>query len=73
MSAPAATAEPQPVSPAVLEMARKAVRDFHECFWWWNPGFNPRTPEDVREIILNLRKSGGWRAWSTAQALTKCL
>jgi|GEM_PF-5047040 len=33
----------QPVSPQVVEMARRAVKDFHECFWWWNPEFIPQT------------------------------
>lgn len=62
----------QPVSAAVVEMARQAVRDFHECFWWWNPDFTPRTVEDVREIVLNLRK-GGHQAWQRAQELNSCL
>lgn len=60
------------VSPEVVEMAMRAVRDFHSCFWWWNPGFVPRTREDVREIVLNLRK-GDRRAWQRAQELNACL
>jgi hypothetical protein len=68
----AAEAE-QPVSPAVLEMARQAVRDFHECFWWWNPQFQPRSSDDVREIVDNLRKAGNPRSWAAAQHLIKCL
>lgn len=53
-------------------MALRAVRDFHECFWWWNPNFTPRNVEDVREVVLNLRK-GGHRAWQRAQELNSCL
>jgi hypothetical protein len=62
----------QPVSAEVVEMALRAVRDFHECFWWWNPNFTPRNVEDVREVVLNLRK-GGHRAWQRAQELNSCL
>ncbi len=53
-------------------MARRAVRDFHSCFWWWNPEFVPRTEADVREIVLNLRK-GDHKAWQRAQELNSCL
>ena len=53
-------------------MARRAVLDFHGCFWWWNPAFVPRTREDVREVVLNLRK-GDHRAWQRAQELHACL
>ena len=62
----------QPISPQVVEMARRAVRDFHECFWWWNPDFIPQTVEDVREIVLTLRK-GSHIAWQRAQELNACL
>jgi hypothetical protein len=65
--------ETQPVPDGVLEMAREAVRDFHECFWWWNPDFAPRDRKDIREIIITLRKSGGHRAWHRAQQLQQCL
>ena len=62
----------RPVSPEVVEMACRAVKEFHECFWWWNTDFVPRTAGDVREIELNLRK-GGHRAWQRAQELNACL
>ena len=61
-----------PVPPEVVEMALQAVKDFHECFWWWNPDFVPRTVEDDHEIVQNLRK-GGHRAWQRAQELNACL
>lgn len=67
------TEDASPVPDEVLEMARQAVRDFHECFWWWNPDFVPRDRDDVREIVLQLRKSGGHRAWNRAQQLVRCL
>jgi hypothetical protein len=38
----------QPVPENVLAMARQAVKDFHECFWWWNQDFLPASREDVR-------------------------
>ncbi len=63
----------QPVPENVLAMARQAVKDFHECFWWWNQDFLPASREDVREIVLNLRKAGGHRAWQRAQAINACL
>jgi len=64
--------EDNPPSAAALEMAQKAVEEFHECFWWWNPEFRPKTREDVREIVLNLRKSGGRGAWARAQEIHQC-
>ena len=60
------------ISPEVVERARRAVREFHSCFWWWNPEFVPRTEADVREIVLNLRK-GDHKAWQRAQELKACL
>ena len=54
-------------------MARQAVHDFRECFWWWNTDFIPETREDIREIVLNLRKTGGRPAWDRANALNACL
>lgn len=64
----------EPASPAAIEMARAAVRDFRaECFWWWNTTFIPVTREDIREIIRVLRTSGSRKAWQAAQRITKCL
>jgi len=62
-----------PVSEAVSRMAHEAVKNFHECFWWWNAEAPIHTRADVREVIEALRENGGHRAWWTAQALLKCL
>lgn len=62
-----------PPSREVLEMAQQAVRDFHECFWWWDEKAELKTRDEVRQVVENLRKSGGHRAWWTAQKIHKCL
>jgi hypothetical protein len=61
-----------PVSAEVSHMAHEAVKNFHECFWWWNAEAPITTRDDVREVIRALRL-GGHRAWWAAQALQKCL
>lgn len=61
------------VSPEVQRMAHEAVKNFHECFWWWNAEMPIRTREEVREVIRTLRMGGGHRAWWAAQTLQKCL
>jgi hypothetical protein len=48
MPAAAPEIHDQPVPENVLAMARQAVEDFHECFWWWNQDFLPASREDVR-------------------------
>ncbi len=68
----ATVTDPPTISPEVVERARRAVKEFHSCFWWWNPEFVPRTEADVREIVLNLRK-GDHKAWQRAQELQACL
>jgi hypothetical protein len=67
----AATAD-RTVSPGVVKLATDAVREFHGCFWWWNPEFIPKTEEDVREIVRHLRR-GDHKAWKRAQELNACL
>lgn len=62
-----------PVSAEVSSMAYEAVKNFHECFWWWNAEAPITTRADVRAVIESLRESGGHRAWWTAQAIHKCL
>lgn len=62
-----------PVSEEVQRMAHEAVKNFHECFWWWNTESPIITRDDVREVIRTLRMSGGHRAWWAAQRIHKCL
>ena len=62
-----------PVSEDLSRMAHEAVKNFHECFWWWNAEAPIKTRDDVREVIEALRENGGHRAWWTAQALHTCL
>lgn len=62
-----------PVSEEVSRMAHEAVKNFHECFWWWNAEAPITTRADVRAVVESLRESGGHRAWWTAQAIHKCL
>lgn len=61
------------VSEEVSRKAHEAVKNFHECFWWWNAEAPIQTRADVREVIEALRENGGHRAWWTAQELHKCL
>jgi len=64
----------RPVSEAVLESARAAVKEYHTtCFWFWNPNVAIETFADVRQVIGYLRKNGGKAAWQRAQELLKCL
>ena len=63
----------KPVSVEIQRMAHEAVKNFHECFWWWNTESPIITREDVREVIRTLRMGGGHRAWFTAQRIHKCL
>lgn len=62
-----------PVSEAISRMAHDAVKDFPECFWWWNREMPIVTRGDVRAVVETLREGGGHRAWWAAQALYKCL
>ena len=62
-----------PVPTDVSRMAHEAVKNFPECFWWWNAEAPITTKADVREVIEALRENGGHRAWWTAQALHQCL
>ncbi len=63
----------QAVPEHVLEMARQAVKDFHECFWFRHREAIISDQEDVRLIIEHLRKYGGHRAWQRAQSIVVCL
>ncbi len=67
------TQDAPPVPDEVLEMARQAVRDFHECFWFRHPEAEIRDSEDVRIVVEHLRQYGGHRAWQRAQQIHRCL
>ena len=62
----------KPVPANVLEMARQAVKDFHECFWFRHPEADITEWEDVALVIDHLRRYGGHRAWQRAQELHAC-
>jgi hypothetical protein len=66
-------ASSKPVSPEVAEMARCAVKDFHECFWFRHPDADITEREDIDIIIHHLRHYGGHRAWKRSQELRACL
>jgi hypothetical protein len=38
------------ISFEVVEMARRAVTDFHSCLWWWKPECVPQTKTDLHVI-----------------------
>lgn len=69
------TDQPRPVSEAVLERARAAVKEYYgSCFWFWHPNAAPvQTEEGVRMVIHNLRENGNKKTWRVAQELCKCL
>jgi hypothetical protein len=64
-----------PVSEAVLERARAAVREYYSrCFWFRHPdAAQVQTEEEVRLVIRHLREYGDHKAWRVAQELCKCL
>lgn len=68
------TVQQAPVSEALLERARAAVRQYYAlCFWFRHPEAPIETAEDVRLIIRHLREYGDQKAWKLAQELHKCL
>jgi len=64
---------PTPAPAELVERATSLIRTFPECFWFRHPEARIRNVRDVRLIIEHLREYGGWRAWSAAQDLHKCL
>ena len=64
---------PTPAPPELIERAAALVHDFPDCFWFRHPEARIRHLEDVRFVVEHLREYGGWRAWSAAQDLHKCL
>jgi hypothetical protein len=67
------TAPSRPISPELAEMAMRAVKDFHECFWFRHPDADIVDVEDVEIVIEHLRRSGGHRAWQRSKELRLCL
>lgn len=51
MQSPAGTTDDRPVPADVLAMAQQAVKDFHECFWWWNTQWVPVLREEKKAWI----------------------
>ena len=69
----AAIAAPPLLSTEAAETARTLIRQFPECFWFWNRDAAIETAEDARLVVQNLREYGGHRAWREAQRLHACL
>jgi hypothetical protein len=62
-----------PLSPEASHFARALVRQFPECFWFWNREAAIESAEDARLVVQNLREYGGHRPWREAQRLHACL
>ncbi len=57
--------------PEKLELAKKALRDFHaQCFWYLREDIELK-PEDLDEIIRGLRQNGGRRGFLLAAKLCR--
>ncbi len=67
------TPAPTLLSKEVSEAARALIRQFPECFWFWNRDAAIESAEDARLVVQNLREYGGHRAWREAQRLHSCL
>lgn len=67
------TSPPTPLSKEAAETARALIRQFPECFWFWNREAAIETVGDARLVVRNLREYGGHRAWHEAQRLHSCL
>jgi len=63
----------RPLSPEVVEMARHAVKDFRECFWFRHPDADFTDREDVEIVIDRLRRHGGHVAWQRSLEIRACL
>ena len=64
---------PTLLSKETSDTARALIRQFPECFWFWNRDAAIETVEDARLVVQNLREYGGHRAWREAQRLHACL
>lgn len=63
----------RPPSEEALTLARRLVREFHECFWFWRKDPYIATRDDVYAVVRGLREYGGHKAWKNAQHLWQCL
>ena len=73
MSTAVPSSDTTPLSPQLVEMAQRAVKDFHECFWFRHPDADITEREDIELIIDRLRRYGRHRAWQVSQQLRLCL
>ena len=64
---------PAPLSTEAADTARALIRQFPECFWFWNRDAAIETVADAHLVVRNLREYGGHRAWREAQRLHSCL
>ena len=64
---------PTLLSTEAADTARALIRQFPECFWFWNRAAAIETVEDAHLVVRNLREYGGHRAWREAQRLHSCL
>lgn len=67
------TREREIAPPELVERAEALVREFPGCFWYWHPEFRIRFRDDLRQVVLQLRKHGNKKAWYAAQEFHKCL
>ncbi|WP_367873368.1 hypothetical protein [Luteolibacter sp. Populi] len=59
--------------PELVARAEALRRKFPGCFWYWDPDARIRYLDDLREVVLQLRKHGDREAWLAAQEFHKCL
>ena len=59
-------------SATAIAMAKQALLDFRECFWFRHPDAQVSTVGDVKLIIDRLRRHGDRKAWRAAQSLLLC-
>ena len=54
-----------------MDLARKALRDFHaQCFWYLREDMDLH-PTDLDEIVRGLRQNGGRRGFQLAARLCR--
>jgi hypothetical protein len=58
---------------AALRQARRALREFPDCFWTRQPGLPLERADYVRLVVRRLRQHGDPAAWRAAHLIEKCL